>query len=121
MANKRYAKQVPDHHIQADFKFLTFEGNRGQKIRRLQIIAIDDVNYVLALEVYDQHSHPSKADHPNRIWNVEFARDKLSNGRHHKMLIVQDEYTREALGVEVRLKMNCADVLEARYLKPADV
>ena len=41
--------------------------------------------------------------------------DKLSNGRPYKMLTVLDEYTREALCVEVAPKMGSADVLEALY------
>lgn len=39
---KRYNKQVPGHQIQMDVMFLTFTGNRGEKIRRFQYAAIDD-------------------------------------------------------------------------------
>ncbi len=42
--------------------------------------------------------------------------DKLSNGRSYKMLTVLDEYTREALRVAVKSKMNSADVLDPLYL-----
>ena len=41
--------------------------------------------------------------------------DKLSNGRSYKMLTVLDEYTREALCVAVRPKMNANDVLDALH------
>ena len=41
--------------------------------------------------------------------------DKLSSGRAYKMLTVLDEYTREALCVQVRARMGSADVLEALY------
>ncbi len=41
--------------------------------------------------------------------------DKLNNGRPYKMLTVLDEYTREALCVAVKPKMNSADVLDALY------
>ena len=41
--------------------------------------------------------------------------DKLSNGRPYKMLTVLDEYTREALCVEVRSNMGAQDVLDALY------
>ena len=41
--------------------------------------------------------------------------DKLSNGRPYKMLTVLDEYTREALCVEVRPKMNANDVLDVLH------
>jgi hypothetical protein len=41
--------------------------------------------------------------------------DKLSNGRRYKMLRVLDYYTREALRVAVKPKMNSAGVLDALY------
>ena len=53
--------------------------------------------------------------YPNHIWSIDFVHDKLSNGRPYKMLTVLDEYTREALTVTVKPKMNNADVLEALY------
>ena len=53
--------------------------------------------------------------HPNHVWSVDFVHDKLSNGRSYKMLTVLDEYTREALCVQVRARMGSTDVLEALY------
>ena len=53
--------------------------------------------------------------YPNHIWSVDFVHDRLSSGRSYKMLTVIDEYTREALCVEVRSKMGAAEVLEALY------
>ena len=53
--------------------------------------------------------------YPNHIWSIDFVHDKLSNGKPYKMLTVLDEYTREALCVAVRPKMNSHDVLEALY------
>ena len=50
--------------------------------------------------------------HPNHVWAIDFVHDKLSNGRPYKMLTVLDEYTREALCVAVRPRMNAADVLD---------
>ena len=50
--------------------------------------------------------------HPNHVWAIDFVHDKLSNGRPYKMLTVLDEYTREALCVPVRPRMNAADVLD---------
>ena len=41
--------------------------------------------------------------------------DKLSNGRSYKMLTVLDEYTRQALCVDVKPRMGSAEVLEALY------
>jgi len=53
--------------------------------------------------------------HPNHIWAIDFVHDKLSNGRSYKMLTVLDEYTRQALCVAVRPKMNANDVLDALH------
>lgn len=53
--------------------------------------------------------------HPNHVWAIDFVHDKLSNGRSYKMLTVLDEYTRQALCVEVQDKMNSDDVLEAMH------
>ena len=43
---KWYQKQVPGHHIQMDVKFLTFIGQKGEKVRRFQYTAIDDATRV---------------------------------------------------------------------------
>ena len=51
----------------------------------------------------------------NHVWAIDFVHDKLSNGRPYKMLTVLDEYTREALCVEVKTRMGNAEVLEALY------
>ena len=48
---------------------------------------------------------------PNHIWAIDVVHDKLSNGRPDKMLTVLDEYSREALCVTVRSKMNDNDLL----------
>ena len=47
--------------------------------------------------------------HPNHVWAIDFVHDKLSSGRPYKMLTALDEYTREALCVAARPKMNAAD------------
>ena len=54
--------------------------------------------------------------HLNHIWAIDFVHDKLSNGRPYKMLMVLDEYTRQALVVHVGLTLGSAEVLEALYL-----
>ena len=46
---------------------------------------------------------------------MDFVHDRLSNGRSYKMLTVLDEYTRQALCVEVRDKMGSDDVLEVMH------
>ena len=53
--------------------------------------------------------------HANHVWAIDFVHDKLSNGRGYKMLTVLDEYTRQALCVEVKGKMGSDDVLEVMY------
>ena len=53
--------------------------------------------------------------HQNHIWSIDFVHDKLTNGRGYKMLTVIDEYTREALCVAVRSKMDANDVLEVLF------
>ena len=48
-------------------------------------------------------------------WSIDFVHDKLTNGRSYKMLTVIDEYTREALCVAVKPKMNANDVLDVLF------
>lgn len=64
---KRYNKQVPGHHIQMDVKFLTFKGDRGEKVRRFQFTAIDDATRVRALKVYEKHTQASAIDFVDHI------------------------------------------------------
>ena len=59
---KRYAKQVPGHHIQMDVKFLTFRSKSGQKIRRFQFTAIDDATRVRGLKIYKKHTQANAID-----------------------------------------------------------
>lgn len=56
---RRYAKQVPGHHIQVDVKFLTLKTAGGRKIRRFQYTAIDDATRVRALRIYKRHNQKS--------------------------------------------------------------
>ena len=64
---KRYQKQVPGHHIQMDVKFLTFIGNKSEKVRRFQYTAIDDATRVRALKVYEKHTQANAIDFVNHI------------------------------------------------------
>ncbi len=52
----RYEKQVPDHHIQVDVKFLIFPQPNGTKIRRFQYTAIDDATRIRSLKIYEKHN-----------------------------------------------------------------
>ena len=44
--------------------------------------------------------------HANHVWAIDFVHDKLSNGRFVTRWTVLGEFTRQALCVEVRDKMN---------------
>ena len=59
---RRYAKQVPGHHIQVDVKFLALKTQDGRKIRRYQYTAIDDATRVRALKIYCRHNQKSSID-----------------------------------------------------------
>jgi len=56
-----------------------------------------------------------RPQYPNHIWSIDFVHDRLSNGRNYKILTVLDEYTREALCVNVATRMGSSEVLEALY------
>ncbi len=53
---RRYAKDVPGHHIQVDVKFLSLKATNGSKVRRFQYTAIDDATRIRALKVYQLHN-----------------------------------------------------------------
>ncbi len=53
---RRYAKEVPGHHIQMDVKFLNLTTEQGSRIRRYQYTAIDDATRIRALKIYPRHS-----------------------------------------------------------------
>ena len=47
-----------------------------------------------------------KAEHPNHVWALDFQHDATSDGQELKFLNVVDEFTREALAIEVERKIN---------------
>lgn len=57
--------------------------------------------------------------HANHVWAIDFVHDKLSSVRSYKMLTVLDEFTRQALCVEVQDKMNSNDFFIG-YVSAAD-
>jgi len=59
---RRYAKQVPGHHVQMDVKFLTLKTAKGAKIRRYQYTAIDDATRIRALKAYRRHNQRNAID-----------------------------------------------------------
>lgn len=59
---RRYAKQVPGHHIQVDVKFLSLKATDGSRVRRFQYTAIDDATRIRALKVYGRHNQRNAID-----------------------------------------------------------
>ena len=54
---------------------------------------------------------PLQARYPGHVWTYDFMHDTCMNGRKLKLLTVVDEFTREALAIEV------ATVLPSRHVK----
>jgi len=63
--------------------------------------------------------HIRRAEYGNHAWAVDFVKDHTHDGKPLKILTVIDEYTREALTVEVRRRMGQKEVSEilARLFK----
>ena len=59
---RRYAKQVPGHHMQMDVKVLTLKSAGGDRVRRYQYTAIDDATRIRALKVYRCHTQKNAID-----------------------------------------------------------
>ena len=58
-----------------------------------------------------------RAEHVNHVWAHDFVSDQTADGRTLKFLTVEDEFTREALAIEVERSITSADVIETlRYL-----
>lgn len=64
---RRYAKQVPGHHIQVDVTFLTLKNTEGRTVRRFQYTAIDDATRVRALKIYTRHTQKNAIDFINYV------------------------------------------------------
>jgi transposase InsO family protein len=68
---RRYAKEMPGHHVQIDVKFITLRDPEGRKVRRFQYTAIDDATRIRALQIYDRHTQK------NAIAFVDYVIDKF--------------------------------------------
>jgi putative transposase len=55
-----------------------------------------------------------RAERPNHVWAYDFVEDRTHDGRKFRMLCVIDEFTREALAIRVKRRLNSTDVLETR-------
>jgi transposase InsO family protein len=53
---RRYAKEVPGHHIQVDVKFVSLRNFEGNRVRRFQYTAIDDATRIRAMKIYPRHN-----------------------------------------------------------------
>jgi len=53
-----------------------------------------------------------RAQRPNHVWSYDFVEDRTHDGRKFRMLCVIDEFTREALAIRVKRRLNSTDVLE---------
>ena len=58
-----------------------------------------------------------RAEHIDHVWCYDFVSDQTVDGRTLKFLTIEDEYTREALAIEVERSITSAAVIETlRYL-----
>jgi IS30 family transposase len=61
-----YEKQVPDHPVQVDVKFLALKRKKCAPVRRYHFTAIDDAR-VRALKIYRRHTQASAIDFLNQV------------------------------------------------------
>jgi putative transposase len=52
-----------------------------------------------------------RAEHPNHVWALDFQHDATDDGRELKFLNVVDEFTREALAIEVDRSINAEETV----------
>jgi hypothetical protein len=55
-----------------------------------------------------------RAQRPGCVWSYDFVEDKTHDGWKLRMLCVIDEFTREALAIRGKRKLNSTDVIETR-------
>ena len=53
-----------------------------------------------------------RASWPNHVWSYDFVEGRTHEGKKFRMLCLIDEFTREALAIRVKRKLNSTDVLE---------
>jgi hypothetical protein len=101
---RRYAKQIPGHHIQVDVKFLKLIRADGKShVRRYQYTAIDDATRIRALKIYRRHNQKSAIDFidyvverfPFRIHTVRTDRghEFQANRRRSRWLVAKSAET----------------------------
>lgn len=53
-----------------------------------------------------------RAEHMNHVWCWDFVKDQTVDGRTLKFLVIEDEFTRECLALEVARSITAQDVIE---------
>ena len=54
-----------------------------------------------------------RPERPNHVWSYDFVQDRTHDGRIFRTLNIIDEFTKEALVIRVRRKLNSTDVVDA--------
>ncbi|MCQ0093974.1 IS3 family transposase [Roseovarius sp. M141] len=54
-----------------------------------------------------------RPERPNHVWSYDFVQDRTHDGRVFRTLNIIDEFTKEALVIRVKRKLNSTDVVDA--------
>ena len=54
-----------------------------------------------------------RPERPNHVWSYDFVQDRTHDGRIFRTLNIIDEFTKEALAIRVKRKLNSVDVVDA--------
>ena len=54
-----------------------------------------------------------RPERPNHVWSYDFVQDRTLDGRIFRTLNIIDEFTREALVIRVKRRLNSTDVVDA--------
>ncbi|MBM1223061.1 IS3 family transposase [Ponticoccus sp. SC2-23] len=54
-----------------------------------------------------------RPERPNHVWSYDFVQDRTHDGRIFRTLNIIDEFTKEALVIRVKRKLNSTDVVDA--------
>ena len=53
-----------------------------------------------------------RPERPNHVWSYDFVQDRTHDGRVFRTLNIIDEYTKEALAIKVKRRLNSTDVVD---------
>ena len=54
-----------------------------------------------------------RPERPNHVWSYDFVQDRTHDGRVFRTLNIIDEFTKEALAIRVKRRLNSTDVVDA--------